>query len=380
MQNDNINMLYYYSYLLKLYFSSLFEKWTFWLFILFDIFGFISIYIPLLSNKSKEVCFILAVVCFIIANDEIIANHKYIIIAKEYKKLTGHTFKINNISISKNNKMMLSSSDRVVIVWDIQDNRKNIIIARLQCPTWIDVALFTENDHSIIGIGGKGLLFKWSIFSDENFQPAQLETTESVALAISSDESLIATSGTNGVIHMWKYPTLELWSTYKMGNYRIRKLAFSPINNILAACDVSGKVIILNKTLNQHKTLFNHPENEPIRYLCFSQNGDKLAFVAGDGKPYIYNTNQEYIFSANKAHTDMCLCCCFSNDGNYLATGGQDNLIYIWKIKANKLHKHLIIKGHNDAVTSLIFDKGNNLYSASRDKKIKYWKINKLLY
>jgi len=67
-------------------------------------------------------------------------------------------------------------------------------------------------------------------------------------------------------------------------------------------------------------------------------------------------------------------------DNRYIATGGQDKKIIIWRIGSKKIHRLIEIDGHNNAVTSLVFDKTtNNLYSASRDRKIKYWKLDRLL-
>ena len=61
-----------------------------------------------------------------------------------------------------------------------------------------------------------------------------------------------------------------------------------------------------------------------------------------------------------------------------IATGGQDNVICVWKMKKNSLKKEFEIHGHTDDVTCLVFDCHKHLYSASRDCSIKIWDLDGL--
>lgn len=367
-------------FLVTRYIYFLFKQWTTWLFIFLDFLGAAYSLIPIFRQLPQEAYYFIGAVCFIIANNEVIKKKDFSTLTKENNKFIGHTFKVNSLSISKNNQMFVSSSDRVAIVWDILTDKKNVILHRLQCPTWIGNALFVEHDKFVIGIGGKGQFFKWDLSTDDLIQTVPLEKTDSVALAISPSEEFTATSGKDGEIHIWNYPSLNSAFNHQMGKSEVRKIVFSPNGKELAACDVSGKVVLINLETRSSEKLFEHPENEPIRFISFSPTGKEIAFVAGDGKPYLYNRiTKKFIYSSN-GHSDIGLCCCFSTDGKYLVTGGQDNTIIIWRIHPNKLQKYLQIKGHTDAITSLVFEKKhNNLFSASRDEKIKYWKIEKLL-
>lgn len=312
---------------------------------------------------------ILVSVCKICKNADLLRTF-----TEEKRVFAKHTFKVNKIILSSDQKHLVSASDKVTYVWDIDTQRT----VQLVSETWIGNILFMNNDKNIIGIGGgKGLFYEWGVDSGEAINSSQLETTDSVALAKTSDEKFIATANKNGEITIWQYPTLVKNYALKLGSREVKKIAFSDDNRYLVGCDVSGNVTLFSLPEGNPLILFTHPKNSPIRYVCFSPTRDEIAFIDGDGNLYVCNFVEEKILFTKQAHKGMGLCCTFNGNGNYIASGGQDNTIIIWKRLKNKLNKEIIIQGHTDAVTTLVFDKRNNLYSGSRDKLIKYWDIGK---
>lgn len=304
-------------------------------------------------------------------------KNKIITIKKEKILLSKHTFKINKLILSSDQKILASASDRKVIVWNIESRS---ILQTLQCQTWVGNILFTNNDQNVIGIGGKGMFFDWDILSGNLNCEVILESTESVALSKTYNDDLIATANKKGIISIWRYPELSKIDSFSMGNHEIRKISFSFDEENIIGCDISGKVSIFSLKDKTETVLFSHPKNSPIRFICFSPTGFEISFIDGDGYLYLFNLIDHNIVCNVKAHNDMGLCCEFNKDGKYIASGGQDNEIIIWKRSKNRFIKKLIISGHSDAVTTLVFDRTNNLYSASRDKLIKYWNIGKFLY
>jgi ribosomal RNA-processing protein 9 len=80
-----------------------------------------------------------------------------------------------------------------------------------------------------------------------------------------------------------------------------------------------------------------------------------------------------------QGHVDSILCVAASQDGKYVATGGQDRRIVIWDAQTLKCLK--VFNQHRDAVTSLVFRRGTNqMYSASKDRTVKIWSLDELAY
>ncbi|KAL1616338.1 pre-rRNA processing protein [Diplodia seriata] len=78
-------------------------------------------------------------------------------------------------------------------------------------------------------------------------------------------------------------------------------------------------------------------------------------------------------------HTGPILCVAVSPDGKFVATGGADKKLIIWR--AEDLSPLKVFTQHRDAVISLAFRRGKNqLFSASADRTIKTWSLDELAY
>lgn len=97
----------------------------------------------------------------------------------------------------------------------------------------------------------------------------------------------------------------------------------------------------------------------------------KLLYTRGHGK-----RAQD---PAYQHHVGGILCVAASQDGKFVATGGQDKRLIVWDAETLKPLK--VFYQHRDSVTSLCFKRGSNqLFSASRDRTIKLWSLDELAY
>jgi len=80
-----------------------------------------------------------------------------------------------------------------------------------------------------------------------------------------------------------------------------------------------------------------------------------------------------------QGHVGPILSVAASQDGKYVATGGQDSRLVLWD--AEKLTPLRTFFQHRDAVTGLAWRKGTNqLYSASKDRSVKVWSMDEQAY
>lgn len=78
-------------------------------------------------------------------------------------------------------------------------------------------------------------------------------------------------------------------------------------------------------------------------------------------------------------HSGPIRCIAASQDGKFVATGGQDKKLIVWDTATLKVLK--VFPQHRDAVVSLSFRRGTNqLFSASRDRTVKIWSLDELAY
>ncbi|KAF2090627.1 small nucleolar ribonucleoprotein complex subunit [Saccharata proteae CBS 121410] len=78
-------------------------------------------------------------------------------------------------------------------------------------------------------------------------------------------------------------------------------------------------------------------------------------------------------------HTAAILCVAASPTGQFVATGGADKKLIIWR--ASDLTPLKVFPQHRDAVTAVAFRRGTNqLFSGSHDRTIKVWSLDELAY
>lgn len=80
-----------------------------------------------------------------------------------------------------------------------------------------------------------------------------------------------------------------------------------------------------------------------------------------------------------QGHVGPILAVAASQDGKFVATGGEDSRLVLWD--AEKLTPIRTFFQHRDAVTGLAWRKGTNqLYSASKDRSVKVWSMDEQAY
>ncbi|CAK8697417.1 unnamed protein product [Clavelina lepadiformis] len=75
-----------------------------------------------------------------------------------------------------------------------------------------------------------------------------------------------------------------------------------------------------------------------------------------------------------KGHDGPVSFCCFSSNGNHLASSSFDSSIIIWN--PILCEQEMKLDGHGTIVTSVAYSKTNYLASTSYDKKVIIWKLN----
>jgi len=64
----------------------------------------------------------------------------------------------------------------------------------------------------------------------------------------------------------------------------------------------------------------------------------------------------------------------FSPDGTVLASGSQDNFIFLWHVFSTQCENYMALKGHKNAILELHFTKdGERLISCSTDSTVRVW-------
>lgn len=120
--------------------------------------------------------------------------------------------------------------------------------------------------------------------------------------------------------------------------------------------------------------------SQPINDFAFSPNHRHLAVVAEDGFLRVIDYLRETLTDVFSSYYGGFTCVCWSPDGKYILTGGQDDLVSIWSLADRQLVARC--PGHDSWVTAVAFDpwrcddKTYRFGSVGDDCKLLLWDFN----
>ncbi|KAF9338493.1 hypothetical protein BGZ91_008697, partial [Linnemannia elongata] len=120
-----------------------------------------------------------------------------------------------------------------------------------------------------------------------------------------------------------------------------------------------------------------HISRKPINAFAFSPDLQHVAVVAADGELRIIDFRNELLIETFKSYFGALTCVCWSPDGKYILTGGQDDLVTIWSFKDLRIVARC--QGHQNYVTGVAFDswrcdeRNYRFGSVGEDAKLLLW-------
>nr|WP_279239825.1 hypothetical protein [Scytonema sp. UIC 10036] len=156
----------------------------------------------------------------------------------------------------------------------------------------------------------------------------------------------------------------------------------------------------LTSRLAQRFFRHNYPKSQPssawIWSIDISSDGNLLAAGGGDGMVYLWNIEDPQnpkLIRTLKGHWGEIFCVAFAPNGKLLASASKDCTIHLWQLDRIKVYIYnplkKVLKGHKEAIRAINFslhkpnlDSNNkthrnsiNLASASEDQTIRVWNL-----
>ena len=192
-------------------------------------------------------------------------------------------------------------------------------------------------------------------------------------LALSSDGSLLALPTSNGTIQLWQLHdgVWSEWTNFKTSGMQIRRVAFSPDGNMLAAGGESGNLLLYDvKSPGNMRRLVGHTKS--IWSLSFSPDSRILATAGEDSEAFLWDISAA--LPPKKLPCDQGACVAFCPSGGILATGDGRGNITFWDTADWQPIR--IVPAHASMIISLTFTAdGTKLASTSPDSTAKIWNV-----
>ncbi|KAI4185141.1 MAG: hypothetical protein L6R41_004315 [Letrouitia leprolyta] len=165
----------------------------------------------------------------------------------------------------------------------------------------------------------------------------------------------------------------------------------SPLINLSKLSKSDHRPLHVNKSLNSRNQKSNPVaswkiSNHRINDFAFSPDSRHLAVVTEDGYLQIIDYLNEHQAELSRL-TDIYpsyyggfICVCWSPDGKYILTGGQDDLVSIWSLVERRLVARC--PGHHSWVSCVAFDpwrcddRNYRFGSVGEDRRLLLWDFN----
>jgi len=199
------------------------------------------------------------------------------------------------------------------------------------------------------------------------------------SLAFSADQTLLASGGSDGVIHLWRLPENQLLCTLRGHLEAITHLAFSHNSRLLASVDRRGNVKLWHASGALMCDLIT-AEN-PVHCVTFSPDDTKLVVGCYDRQAALWEVREGNLLHNLAGHKSSVDTAVFSSDGKLLATGSPDNTAMLWEVKTGRpLHTFF---GCSGLTNCLAFHSNDTmLICGSSDGSVRFYSVTdgKLLY
>lgn len=291
---------------------------------------------------------------------------------KQIAKLMGHTQTLNDADYSTDgSKIVTGSEDSTAIVYD----KNGSFLYHLKCNNKVLYSKFTT-DNKKVCTSTENVIILWDINTGKPLTTiaSQKDLGKISQIQFSRDGQLLAACYENAV---------QIWDANSGRTIRIIDF-FDGVNSIQFNIDGTKFVTGLQNQLAQ---IWDINTEEPILDLDghtypsldinYSPDGNKIVTANDDGIARIWDNNSK-IINLLIGHTNAINSAEFSKDGKLVITTSDDSTIKIWDANNSKLIQTL--KGHQARVSSASISSDQlKIISTSNDSSSNFYVWSKSL-
>ncbi|MEB3882669.1 WD40 repeat domain-containing protein, partial [Lyngbya sp. CCY1209] len=284
--------------------------------------------------------------------------------SNEFNQLIGHQGSVLGVDISPDGKSIATASqDRTVKIWRSDGQ----LLETLPHSATVFRVTFSPDGKSLVSGSLDGTVKLWST-DGKLLQNIPAHDAAVWGVAFSPDGQTIASASSDRTAKLWRKDG-RLLTTLKGHERAVWNVAFDATGQIVASAGVDNAVKLWSLDGQLLKTLAGH--EAPVWDVAFCQKTNLLVSASSDRTAKLWRLDGTLLRTFRGQEAMSGVDC--SENGQYIATGGQDNVIHIWQSDGTLLQ---ILKKHLVPDVVLSAD-GLMVASASEDGTVKLWRSNK---
>jgi len=247
----------------------------------------------------------------------------------------------------------------------------------------INCVIFSREDMHLLSAGGpfdKSIRI-WDLKTGKNINSLYGHTSDISSLALSPDDSYLASASWDKTIKIWDWKEGKLKRTLKGHRSWIRHIIFHPQDNYLISASGDNRMEeYAIKVWSMHsgrvvRTIEDFMND--VNCVQISPNGNYILTVSSEsrvrdftGKIWEFSTGN--IYGTLEIYSKSILCAKYSPNGEYILSGSEDGTLRLWTSNEGELVLNL--DAHKRPILSVDFSRdGTKIISSSGDGTIKIW-------
>ena len=312
---------------------------------------------------------------------------------------TGHSYLINTIAISPDDKILASGSqDKTVKIWNILSGKELMTFTNF--PGGVKSVGFSPNGKLLASISNKELRVNNLGEQGKEIFKQEVHIKEVAAMAFSEDNSLLATCseieylrGSSLIeIKLWNVAKMSLFKTMEITGIDIKSIRFNNNEELTVIGKFDIYTVNLKTAILTQTELFGEygfsklsPDGKYIlkddysskneaNFKIGNQNSiiNNLSSIKDTAALEVVDRKTKQIVHTFKGDQKTIKTIAFSPDSRYVVTGAVDSTIYIYDLL--KMKRVTILRDTMLNPDGLAFtNDGKKLISGNEDKVIRIW-------
>ena len=194
-------------------------------------------------------------------------------------------------------------------------------------------------------------------------------------LALSADNNFVLSSSWDKSLRLWNLKTGKCQSRFSGSSKEILSCAFSSDSRQVLSCGIDNKVTLWNNKgeFKMSSQYSNHTDYVSRLRYSPSQKNNYFVSTGWDGKLKLW-TGFCNIQVSFVAHEGPIYGLAINTNGMYIATGGKDTNVKIWKV--SEMSKPTKVYSNDSVVNDVAFNPEYQWVAAATDSALNVWDVS----
>ena len=286
--------------------------------------------------------------------------------------LKGHLKSVTNLCFNADGSMLASGSrDKTICLWRLPEGHLLANLSPNNATVW---SLNMTSDARTIASAGYREIRLWKYPPGSLAKTLTGHTREVEKVIISHHEDLLISAGgqKDNTVRVWSLPDGEAKYTLTGHEHGIWDLAITPDDSTLASAGKDHQIKLWSLGDGQEITTLKGHQGK-IWCLGISPNGQYLVSGSDDNTVKVWTITTGKLEYNLTDHHGAIVCLDISSDSQLLVTGSTDGTVKLWNLSSGELMTTLT--GHQAGISVVKFSaNGETLITGSEDSTIQLWR------